>query len=93
MEDAIEAFGPLPMGDLSLAEARISWEGRIISLNFPESVFLEGSDAVKKYTMKMLSEAVPGDRFIVTNTEDMPVEHRWTGLSVVTNVLGMGPIP
>jgi len=85
--DAVEAFTPPPMGDLSLAEARHAWKGKVISLNFPESVFLEGLNAVKKQTLNILSEAAPGDNFIVTFTEDIPVEYRWTGLSVIADIL------
>jgi len=85
--DAIEAFTPPPMGDLPLAEARSAWDGKVISLNFPESVFLESSTAVRRYALNLLGEAAPGDGFIVTITEDIPLERRWLGLSIVTNVL------
>jgi hypothetical protein len=85
--NAIEAFTPPPMGDLPLVEARSAWKGKIISLNFPESVFLEGATAVKKQTLKVLNEATPGDNFIITVTEDIPSDHRWTGLSTVTTTL------
>jgi len=85
--DAVEAFTPPPMGNISLAEARTTWKGKIISLNFPESVFLEGPEAVKKCTLNLLSEAAPGDRFMISITEDIPAEYRWVGLSAVTDVL------
>jgi len=85
--DVIEAFTPPPMGDLPLAEAREAWKGKVISLNFPESVFLEGIEAVKKQTIEILNEAVPGDNFMITITEDVPREHRWAGLSEITNLL------
>ena len=85
--DVVEAFTPPPMGDLTLMEARAAWKEKIISLNFPESVFLEGLDAVKEYTLKLLSEAAPGDNFMITFTEDIPAEYRWNGLLTVANVL------
>ena len=44
----MEAFASPPMGDLMLAEARAAWKDKVISLNPPESVILEGLDAVKK---------------------------------------------
>jgi len=93
--DVVEAFTPPPMGNLPLADARGAWRGKIISLNFPESVFLEGPEAVKKHTLKILGEAAPGDHFMITITEDIPVEYRWVGLSAVTDVLkehGVYPI-
>jgi len=85
--DVIEAFTPPPMGDLSLAEARPIWKGKIISLNYPESVFLEGMDAVRKHTLGILREAAPGDNFMITITEDIPLKCRWMGLSAVTDIL------
>ncbi len=85
--DAIEAFTPPPMGDLTLAEARSAWKGKIIGLNFPESVFLEGTDAVRKHTLGFLREAAPGDNFLIMITEDIPLECRWTGLTAVTDIL------
>jgi len=85
--DAIEAFTPPPMGDLPLAEARAAWGGKIIGLNFPESVFLMGPEAVKKHMLRLLGEAAPGDKFLVTVTEEIPLEYRWAGLSTVTDVL------
>jgi len=94
--DVVEAFTPPPMGDLPLADARAAWKGKTISLNFPESVFLEGPDAARKQALRILAEAVPGDHFMITVTEDIPAEHRWAGLSAVTDVLrehGVYPLP
>jgi len=85
--DVVEAFTPPPMGDLPLAEARQAWRGKIISLNFPESVFLEGLDTVRKNTLEILNEAAPGEDFMITVTEDIPVECRWSGLLVITDIL------
>ena len=85
--DFIEAFTPPPVGDLPLSEARTSWKGKGISLNFPESVFLEGVNTVKKQALRILSEADTGDQFMVTITEDIPAEHRWVGLEAVTDIL------
>jgi len=85
--DVIEAFTPPPVGNLPLREAKESWKGKGISLNFPESVFLEGTEAVRKQALRILGEADIGDRFMVTITEDIPAEHRWVGLETVTDVL------
>jgi hypothetical protein len=85
--DAVEAFTPPPMGDLPLAEALAAWKDKVISLNFPESVILEGPEAVKRQVMQILTEAGRGDRLIITVTEDIPRRHRWTGLSAITETL------
>jgi len=94
--DVIEAFTPPPMGDLPLSEAREVWRDKIISLNFPESIFVRGYEATRSYMLNLLREAAPGDRLMITITEDIPPEHRWTGLSAVTDVLwerGRYPLP
>lgn len=83
----VEAVTPPPMGDLFLAEARAAWNGKAISTNFPESVFLEGPEAVKKETLKILSDVAPGDRFIFTVTEDILAEQRWNGLLGMAEVM------
>ncbi|RLI34710.1 hypothetical protein DRO55_06150, partial [Candidatus Bathyarchaeota archaeon] len=94
--DVIEAFTPPPMGDLPLSEAREIWRDKIISLNFPESIFVRGYEATRSYMLNLLREAAPGDRLMITITEDIPPEHRWTGLSAITDVLwerGRYPLP
>jgi len=85
--DVIEAFTPPPMGDLPLAEARKTWKDKVISLNFPESLFLEGTVAVEKHTLNLLREAAPGDRILFTITEDMPPNNRWPCLETITRIL------
>ena len=85
--DVVEAFTPPPMGDLPLIEAKAAWKEKIISLNFPESVFLEGPNVIKEYTLKILNEAAPYNNFMITFTEDIPAEYRWAGLSAIANIL------
>jgi len=85
--DVVEAFTPPPMGDLPLAEAKGLWKDKVISLNFPESLFLEGTEIVKKHTLNLLSEASPGDRILFTITEDMPPDYRWLCLRTITKIL------
>jgi len=85
--DVVEAFTPPPVGDLKLAEAKAAWKDKVISLNFPESVVLEGVDAVEKQVMKILSEADRGDNLIITVSEDIPSKYRWASLATITEVL------
>jgi len=71
--DVIEAFTPPPLGDLPIEEARRAWGNHtIISVNFPETVCLEGVDAVRRYTTELLRKVAPGDGFMLTVTEDIP---------------------
>ncbi|MEM2167219.1 MAG: hypothetical protein QXR74_02490, partial [Candidatus Bathyarchaeia archaeon] len=84
--NVIEAFTPPPMGDLPLKEAREAWDGKIISLNIPESIFLESPSRIQEYVLSLLREAAPGDRFMLSITEDIPAGYREMGLTTVTRV-------
>jgi len=84
--DAVEAFTPPPIGDLTLREAREAWKGKIVSLNIPESIFLEGPHVIRKYIVGILKEAAPGDSFMLSITEDIPPTHRENALLAVTSI-------
>jgi hypothetical protein len=70
--DVIEAFTPAPTCDLSVARARRAWPGKILWINFPSSVHLEGEGRIREELRRILDEATPGDRFLVGITEDVP---------------------
>jgi hypothetical protein len=74
--DVIEAFTPTPTCDLSVAEARQAWPGKVLWINFPSSVHLESNERIRAELQRILSEAIPGDRFLVGITEDIP-ETAW----------------
>jgi len=74
--DWIEAFTPAPDTDLTVAEAREMWPGKVLFINFPSSVHLEKASVIEETTKQILKEAAPGDRFIVGITENVP-ENRW----------------
>ncbi len=74
--DWIEAFSPAPDTDMSVAQARAAWPGKVLFLNFPSAVHLESAQAIAATTRQLLREAAPGDRFIVGITENVP-EDRW----------------
>ena len=81
--DVVEAFTPPPVGDLSISEARLAWgENIIIEANFPESIFLQGVEATKKFTLDLLKEVAPGDGFILSITEDIPYQPPYDLLEV-----------
>ena len=53
--DIIEAFTPPPVGNLTLKEAREAWGEKVtIWVNFPETIFYEGYQRTKEYTIDML---------------------------------------
>jgi len=74
--DWIEAFTPAPDTDMTVAEARKIWAGKVLYINFPSSVHLERAEVIEKTTKQILRESAPGDRFIVGITENVP-ENRW----------------
>ena len=74
--DWIEAFTPAPDTDMTVAEAREMWPGKVLFINFPSSVHLESANVIEETTKQILKEAAPGDRFIVGITENVP-ENRW----------------
>jgi hypothetical protein len=56
--DAIEAFTPPPVGDLSLKEALDAWGDKIaIWVNLPESIFSLGVEETKKYVSNLADSA------------------------------------
>jgi hypothetical protein len=85
--DAIEAFTPPPMGDLGLKEARAAWKDKIIWINFPEAVFLWSSEEIKKFTLRLLEESAPGEKFIISITEDSPPQHFTRGVHVLASTI------
>jgi len=74
--DWIEAFSPAPDTDMTVAEARKAWPGKVLFINFPSAVHLENAEVIARTTRQLLREAAPGDRFIVGITENVP-ENRW----------------
>ncbi len=74
--DYIEAFTPAPDTDMTLAEARAAWPGKVLWLNFPSSVHLRPDVEVEATTVDLLDQAGRMDGLIMGCTEDMP-PHRW----------------
>jgi uroporphyrinogen-III decarboxylase len=85
--DAIEAFTPPPMGDLTITEARKAWSDKVIWMNFPEEVFLRSREEIESYTKNLLREMAPGFRYIISVTEDVHPAHFKKGIEVVTRIL------
>lgn len=85
--DVVEAFTPPPMGDLPVREARSLWGKNVkIWINFPESIFLENVDRVRKYALNLLEEIMPDKGFLVGITEDIAPGHE-EKLKIVAEVL------
>jgi hypothetical protein len=68
--NVVEAFTPPPVGNLSIKEARDAWgKDTIIWVNFPETIFYQGSQATRKYTQDLLESDPPGNRLVIGFTE------------------------
>ena len=89
--DIVEAFHPPPMGDLSLAEALSRWPDKAIWLGFPSSVYLLGPEATRDYTLKLLTEAGPGERLVITMSTENLVSNE--NLLMLTTVLAGADLP
>ncbi|MEW5814269.1 MAG: uroporphyrinogen decarboxylase family protein [Spirochaetota bacterium] len=82
--DVIEAFTPTPTCDMSVAEARQVWSSKVLWINFPSSVHLAGRRGILTEINRILREALPGDRFLVGITEDVP-EDAWRNSFKIIN--------
>jgi hypothetical protein len=74
--DWIEAFTPAPDTDMSIADARAAWPGKVLFINFPSSVHLAAPAVIRATTEAILQEAAPGDRLAIGITENVP-DNRW----------------
>jgi EAL domain-containing protein (putative c-di-GMP-specific phosphodiesterase class I) len=84
--DCVEAFTPYE-SDMTLAEARQAWPGKILWINFPSSVHLADDDVIEETTRRILHEAAPGDRLLVGITENVPMGTWHRSFSAILRVL------
>lgn len=70
--DFIESFTPPPDCDLSVAEARQIWKDKSLLVHFPSSVHLFGAAAIEAHVREILKQAMPGHRFSIGTSEDVP---------------------
>jgi len=92
--DVVEAFTPVPDCDVTVKEAREAWPDKVLWMNFPSSVHLAPPQRIREETLRILSQAAPGKRFLIGITEDIP-EHSWrTSLTIISQtILEHGSLP
>ena len=93
--DIIEAFNPKPDGDVSVAEARAAWPGKVLSINFPSSVHLAGPERIRETTIDLLRQAAPGQGFVIGITENVPagrMVESYTTIARTLNQFGACPL-
>jgi len=71
--DAIESFSfPEIGGDLSLAEARAAWPGKVILPNFPSSLATESEEKIESFLNGFLAETGAQRDTMLQVSEDIP---------------------
>jgi len=85
--DVIEAFTPPPDGDLPLDEAKRSWPDKVIWINFPSSIHVAPPKRIREVTMRLLREAIPGDRVLFGVTENIPEDAWRRSLKIITEAI------
>jgi len=78
--DVIEAFTPPPMGDLGVGRAKEVWPDKVVWANFPGSVFMQEKEEIRQFAVNLLREAMPGGRFLLGVTENIPQAVRYQSL-------------
>jgi hypothetical protein len=92
--DYVEALTPPPDCDTSVREALDMWPDKFVWVNFPSSLHVESLEAIEDATRQLLSEAAPGNRFILGITEDMPQERWQENMLAISRVLAAeGQLP
>jgi len=92
--DFVHGFTPPPVGNLSVKEARKSWNRNIaLWLNVPETTFYE-TEMLESFVKNLLKEAAPGDGFMLGITETVPPAKRNIAYTIIMNtVLKYGKYP
>lgn len=85
--DVIEGFTPYPNSDMTVADARAAWPNKILWINFPSASILDTPEKIEEITRTILREAVPGDRFLIGITENVPHPKWQESYSAIMKVL------
>src|SRR5512133_1250444 len=83
--DIVEAFHPIPMGDLPLSEALAAWPEKSIWLGFPGGVYELGPSATRELALDLLREAGAGERLAIAMSTENLVSNE--NLIALTSVL------
>lgn len=72
--DVLEAFAVAPDGDVTVAEARALWPGRVVSLSFPSALHHASAQEIRQTTRQFVREAGGTQGLLISLTEDYPKE-------------------
>lgn len=85
--DFIEAFTPSPMFDMTLEDALTTWKDKVMWINFTSNYHIESSEVIRDHVLDLLRQSYPGNRFIISITENVPDEHRKRSFEVIAKTL------
>ena len=88
--DLVEAFSPAPDTDMTLEEALNAWPDKILWINFPSSVHLEGVAKVRKTAEEYVALARRTNRVIIGITEDYPQENWQENFLAISDAVNRG---
>jgi hypothetical protein len=89
--DFIEAFTPPPDCSISVSEARTSWPGKKLWINFPSSVHVRSEHGIRDAAEEILRQAGDRDGFLMGITEDIPPQHLHRSLTAILQVIEEHP--
>ena len=89
--DIIEAFHPIPMGDLPLDEALAAWPEKSIWVGFPGGIYELGSQATQEHAVGLLRQAGSGERLAIAMSTENLVSNE--NLIALTSVLEKASLP
>jgi hypothetical protein len=89
--DIAESFCPQPMTRVSITEARKAFQGKItIFGGIPSVALLESNmsdDEFEKYMRSLFGEIIPGDRFILGVSDDVPPDAKFDRLLRINDMV------
>ena len=85
--DIVEAFTPVPTGDVTVAEAREAWPDKALWLNFTSSIHIEPTEVIQAHTRQLIEEAGTRRGFAIGITEDIPMQHCVRSLRAIAGVI------
>lgn len=73
--DIIEAFTPLPMGDMTVLEAREAWPDKVLNVNVPGSLFTEPAKVIQQYINEYMEQAGDLSKFLIGCSENYDLDY------------------
>ena len=89
--DVVEAFTPPPLGNFPINEALATWPDKVVWMNYPSSIYLQGPDAVREHLRELLIQAAPGDRLLLTASSENYVAEEC--LMAATRIMEKASLP